>query len=37
LSSKSFDEIHDHTIDLVPTTTKLIMGDGRIVKLIGIA
>ena len=37
LSSKIFDEIHDHTIDLVPTITKLIMGDGRIVKPIGIA
>jgi hypothetical protein len=37
LSSKIFDEIHDHTIDLVQTTTKLIMGDGRIVKPIGIA
>jgi hypothetical protein len=36
-SSKIFDEIHDHTIDLVQTTTKLIMGDGRIVKPIGIA
>jgi hypothetical protein len=36
LSSKIFDEIHDHTIDLVQTTTKLIMGDGRIVKPIGI-
>jgi hypothetical protein len=37
LSSKIFDEIHDHTVDLVPTTTKLIMGDGRIVKPNGIA
>jgi hypothetical protein len=37
LSSKIFDEIHDLTIDLVPTTTKLIMRDGRIVKPIGIA
>jgi hypothetical protein len=37
LSSKIFDEIHDHTINLVQTTTKLIMGDGRIVKPIGIA
>jgi hypothetical protein len=37
LSSKIFDEIHDHTIDLVQTTTKIIMGDGRIVKPIGIA
>jgi hypothetical protein len=27
LSSKIFDEIHDRTIDLVPTTIKLIMGD----------
>jgi hypothetical protein len=37
LSSKIFDEIHDHTVELVPTTTKLMMGDGRIVKSIGIA
>jgi hypothetical protein len=37
LSSKIFDEIHDHTIDLVQTTIKLIMGDGRIVKPNGIA
>jgi hypothetical protein len=37
LSSKIFDEIHDHTIDLVQTTTRLIMGDGRIVKPIEIA
>jgi hypothetical protein len=37
LSSKIFDEIHDHTIDLVQTTTKLIMGDGTIVKPIGVA
>jgi hypothetical protein len=37
LSSIFFYEIHDHTMDLVPTTTKFIMGDGRIVKLIGIA
>ena len=37
LSSKIFDAIHDHTIDLVPTSTKLIMGDGRIVKPLGIA
>jgi hypothetical protein len=37
LSSKIFDKVHDHTIDLVQTTTELIMGDGRIVKPIGIA
>jgi hypothetical protein len=37
LSSKIFDAIHDHTIDLVQTSTKLIMRDGRIVKPIGIA
>jgi hypothetical protein len=37
LSSKSFDKIHDHTTDLVQNTTRLIMGDGRIVKPIGIA
>jgi hypothetical protein len=37
LSSKFFDEIHGHTIDIVQVTTKLIMGDGRIFKPIGIA
>jgi hypothetical protein len=37
LSSKIFNEIHDHTIELVQTTTILIMGDGRIVKPIIIA
>jgi hypothetical protein len=37
LSYKIFDKIHDHTIDLVQTITRLIMGDGRIVKPIGIA
>jgi hypothetical protein len=37
LSSKIFNKIHDHNIDLVQTTTKLIMGNDRIVKLIGIA
>jgi hypothetical protein len=37
LSSKIFDEIHDHTIDLVQITTKLIIEDGKIVKPIGIA
>jgi hypothetical protein len=37
LSSKIVDEIHNHTIDLVQTTTRLIMGDGRIIKPIGIA
>jgi hypothetical protein len=37
LSSKIFDKIHEHTIYLVETTIRLIMGDGRIVKPIGIA
>jgi hypothetical protein len=37
LSPKIFDKVHDHTVDIVQTTTKLIMGDGRIVKPIGIA
>jgi hypothetical protein len=37
LSSNIFDKVHDHTIDLVQPTTKLNMGDGRIVKPIGIA
>jgi hypothetical protein len=37
LSSKIYDAIHDRNIDLVPTYTKLIMGDGRIVRPLGIA
>jgi hypothetical protein len=36
-SCKIFDEIHDQTIDLVPTSTNLIMGDGNIVRPLGIA
>jgi hypothetical protein len=37
LSSKIYDEIHDHTIYIVLTSTKLIMGDGRIVRPLGVA
>jgi hypothetical protein len=29
LSSKNYDKVQDHNLDLAPTTTKLIMGDGR--------
>jgi hypothetical protein len=36
LSSDIYDKIHDHTIDFVPTSTKLIMGEGRVVRPLGI-
>jgi hypothetical protein len=29
LSSKIYDKVEDHSLDLAPTSTKLIMGDGR--------
>jgi hypothetical protein len=29
LSSKIYDNVQDHNLDLAPTSTKLIMGDGR--------
>jgi hypothetical protein len=37
LSSKIYDKVQDHNLDLVPTSTKLIMGDGRIIKPLDIA
>jgi hypothetical protein len=37
LSSKIYDKVQDHNLDLAPTSTKLIMGDGRTVKPLGIA
>jgi hypothetical protein len=37
LSSKIYDEVQDHNIDLAPTSTKLIMGDGRTIRHVGIA
>jgi hypothetical protein len=37
LSSKIYDKVQDHNLDLAPTSTKLIMGDGRTIKPLGIA
>jgi hypothetical protein len=32
ISSKIYDKFQDHNLDLAPTSTKLIMGDGRTIK-----
>jgi hypothetical protein len=37
LSSNIYDKVQDHNLDLVPTSTKLIMGDGRTIKPLYIA
>jgi hypothetical protein len=37
LSSKIYDKVQDHNLDLAPTSIKLIMGDGRAIRPIGIA
>jgi hypothetical protein len=37
LSSKIYDKVQDHNLDLEPTSTKLIMGDGRTIRPLGIA
>jgi hypothetical protein len=37
LSSKLYNKVQDHNLDLAPTSTKLIMGDGRTIKPLGIA
>jgi hypothetical protein len=37
LSSKIYDKVQDHNLDLAPTSTKLIMGDCRTIKPLGIA
>jgi hypothetical protein len=37
LSSKIYDKVQDHNLDLGPTSTKLIMGDGRTIRHLGIA
>jgi hypothetical protein len=37
LSSKFYDKVQDHNLDLAPTSTKLIMGDGRTIRPLGIA
>jgi hypothetical protein len=37
LSSKIYDKVQDHNLDFAPTSTKLIMGDGRTIRSLGIA
>jgi hypothetical protein len=37
LSSKICNKVQDHNLDLAPTSTKLIMGDSRTIKPLGIA
>jgi hypothetical protein len=37
LSSKIYDKVQDHNLDLAPTSTKLIMGDGSTIRPLGIA
>jgi hypothetical protein len=37
LSSKIYDKVQDYNIDLAPTSIKLIMGDGRTIRPLGIA
>jgi hypothetical protein len=35
LSSKIYDKVQDHNLDLAPTSTELIMGDDRTIKPLG--
>jgi hypothetical protein len=37
LSSKIYNKVQDHNLDLAPTSTKLIMGEGRTIRPVGIA
>jgi hypothetical protein len=37
LSSKIYNKVQDHNLDLAPASTKLIMGDGRTIRPLGIA
>jgi hypothetical protein len=37
LSSKIYNKVQDRNVDLAPTSTKLIMGDGRTIRPLGIA
>jgi hypothetical protein len=37
LSSKIYDKIQEHNLDIAPTSTNLIMRDGRTIKPLGIA
>jgi hypothetical protein len=36
-SSKIYDKVHNHNLDLAPTSMKLIMGNGRTIRPLGIA
>jgi hypothetical protein len=36
LSNKIYDKVRDHNLDLAPTSTKLIKGDGRTIRPLGI-
>jgi hypothetical protein len=36
LYSKIYDKVQDHNLDLAPTSTKLVMGDGRTIRPLGI-
>jgi hypothetical protein len=37
VSSKIYNKVQDHNLDLAPTSTELIMGDGRTIRPLGIA
>jgi hypothetical protein len=37
LAFKIYDKVQDHNLGLAPTSTKLIMGDGRTIRPLGIA
>jgi hypothetical protein len=37
LSSKIYNKVQDHNLDLAPSSTKIIMGDGRTIRPLGIA
>jgi hypothetical protein len=37
LSNKIYNKVQDHNLDLAPTSMKLIMGDGRTIRPLGIA
>jgi hypothetical protein len=37
VSSKIYDKVQDHNLDLAPTSTKLIMEQGRTIRPLGIA
>jgi hypothetical protein len=37
LSSKIYNKVQDRNLDLAPTSTKLIMGDGRTIRPLGIS